>query len=487
MIKPNEKFLTAPTLVAHPLLWTALMLATGFVAGQLQAQTFSLLHTFAGSPYSTNSDGANPYAPLIISGDTLYGTASQGGVWGYGTVFKLSTNGTIFTTLHSFTGSDGARPYAGLVLSANTLYGTTYNGGNSTNGTVFKINTDGTGFASLHSFSPSFGQINSEGANPYASLIISSNTLYGTAQNGGSSGNGTLFKINNDGTGFAVLHTFTPTPSLTNADGANPYSHLIISGNTLYGTTQKGGYLGGGAVFKVNTDGTGFANLSGINGGLYSLLLSGGVLYGAGSSALFKLNTDGTGFTNFYKFALGHFNYSWNAETNSDGIAPYSDLVLSGDTLYSTAGQGGAVGVGTLYRVNTDGRGFTNLHNFGYAYGPFDYADGFYPYASLVLSGDTLFGTAYAGGISPGDGTIFSFSLASTNIFVPPRLSILPFGASVIVTWPTNAIGFTLQSTPALLSPVTWSNVSPGPVIVYGQNTVLMSPSGTQQFFRLSQ
>src|SRR6266851_4913594 len=57
-----------------------------------------------------------------------------------------------FTTLHSFTGSDGAVPMAGLVLSSNTLYGTTVNGGTSDNGTVFAVNTDGTGFTNLYSF-----------------------------------------------------------------------------------------------------------------------------------------------------------------------------------------------------------------------------------------------------------------------------------------------------------------------------------------------
>src|SRR5712671_5671321 len=80
-----------------------------------------------------------------------------------------------FTTLHSFTGSDGVSSYAGLILSGNTLYGTTYGGGSSGKGTVFAVNTNGTGFTTLHSF------IGSDGANPQAGLILSGNTLYGTA------------------------------------------------------------------------------------------------------------------------------------------------------------------------------------------------------------------------------------------------------------------------------------------------------------------
>src|SRR5262245_59218288 len=70
------------------------------------------------------------------------------------------------TTLHSFTlplpayheshllytNSDGAYPYAGLALSGDTLYGTAFYGGGSSAGTIFAVNTDGTGFTTLHSF-----------------------------------------------------------------------------------------------------------------------------------------------------------------------------------------------------------------------------------------------------------------------------------------------------------------------------------------------
>ena len=94
--------------------------------GRLTAQTFTNLHSFIGQP----SDGDFPDAGLILSGNTLYGTASGGGSSGNGTVFAVNTDGTSFTTLYSFTAlvsgtnSDGAGPVAGLILSGNTLYGT---------------------------------------------------------------------------------------------------------------------------------------------------------------------------------------------------------------------------------------------------------------------------------------------------------------------------------------------------------------------------
>ena len=78
-------------------------------------------------------------------------------------------------------------------------------------------------------------QSNSDGANPYAGLILSGNTLYGTANGGGSSGNGTVFAVNTNGTGFTNLHSFTAY-LVNNSDGAYPEAGLILSGNTLYGT-----------------------------------------------------------------------------------------------------------------------------------------------------------------------------------------------------------------------------------------------------------
>ena len=189
--------LPIPVLIAG----LGLMLASG-----VTAQTFTTLHSFNGG-----SDGADPVSGLILSGDTLYGTTADGGSSGKGAVFAVNSDGTGFTTLYNFTGgSDGANPHSGLILSGNTLYGTATSGGSGA-GTVFAINTDGTGFTILHSFtaaSPPF-YINGDGAQPYAGLILSGNTLYGAASQGGSSGYGTVFAVNTDGTDFTPLHSFT--------------------------------------------------------------------------------------------------------------------------------------------------------------------------------------------------------------------------------------------------------------------------------------
>ena len=144
-----------------------------------------------------------------------------------------------FTTLYSLSfRPDGTQPSAGLILSGNTLYGTAEQGGNlvgPTFGTVFALKTDGTGITNLHDFAASSINssgvfTNSDGGRPKAGLLLSGNVLYGTASIGGSSGAGTVFAVNTNGTGFTNLHSFTATsdsPSHTNSDGASPLAGLI--------------------------------------------------------------------------------------------------------------------------------------------------------------------------------------------------------------------------------------------------------------------
>src|SRR5215471_7084088 len=152
--------------------------------------------------------------------------------------------------------------------------------------------------------------------------------------------------------------TSTLVHAFTGLGGLYPYAGLILSGNTLYGTTY------GNCVYNCGT--------------------------------IFKVNTDGTGFTNFYVFtALSNGNYG----TNNDGANPQAGLILSGNALYGTAADGGRFGNGTVFKVNTDGSGFVNLHNFTRPDGnTLTNSDGANPYAGLILSGNTLYGTASGGG-----------------------------------------------------------------------------------------
>jgi uncharacterized repeat protein (TIGR03803 family) len=205
----------------------------------------TVLHSFAGTP-----DGEDPYAGLLRDkAGNLYGTTQYGGTGGgYGTVFKLSFKGKL-TLLHSFSGTpDGVNPLAGLLRDgAGNLYGTTHYGGTAGGyGTVFKLTAKGK-LTLLHSFAGM-----PDGQNPYSRLIRDpAGNLYGTTFYGGSSGYGTVFKLDTAGT-LTVLHSFNYSP-----DGAHPIAGLILdkAGN-LYGTTSDGGDLscgfsGCGTVFKL--------------------------------------------------------------------------------------------------------------------------------------------------------------------------------------------------------------------------------------------
>ncbi len=147
-----------------------------------------------------------------------------------------------------------------------------------------------------------------------------------------------------------------------------------------------------------------------------------------------------------------------------------------------TAEYNGRSGYGTVFAVNTDGTGFTTLHNFTPLSSNSSYgtnSDGANPQGGLILSGNTLYGTASRGGNN--SGTLFSLSLP------PPQLTITRSITNVILTWPTYAPGVTLQSTTNLASPSVWSTNLPSPVVANGQSTVTNPISGTQMFYRLSQ
>jgi uncharacterized repeat protein (TIGR03803 family) len=481
------------------------------LTGRATAQTFTNLHNFTALVSTTNSEGANPSCSLILSGNTLYGTTEDGGISGQGALFAINPNGLDFTNVHSFsaimtnglgvyTNSDGTSPAANLIASGNTFYGTAEFGGLNGHGTVFSLHTDGTVFTNLYSFSAAATNAlghytNSDGGAPQCGLILSSNTLYGTASGGGLFGNGAVFRLNTDGTGFTNLHSFTSYSSgfpPTNSDGYYPVAGLVLSGNALYGTAVNGGPFGKGTIFRVYTDGSGFTNLhnfsavvSGTNSDGASpfpgLILSGNTLYGMatyggskGDGTVFAVNTDGSGFTNLYYF----IGYPQGAQN------PQGALILSGRTLYGTTEFGGSADTGAVFKGHTDGSGFTNLYSFttfSGTYPNYYNSDGYYPYAALLLSGNTLYGTALEGGTNNA-GTVFSFTLP-----VPPPLAINRSGTNVVVTWPTNAAVFTLESTTNLVPPAAWSAVSPGSVIVNGQSAVTNPISGTQNFYRLGQ
>jgi uncharacterized repeat protein (TIGR03803 family) len=313
-----------------------------------------------GTSASTNSDGASPLGGVISDSDTLYGTASSGGLLGFGTVFSLKTNGTGFTVLRHFAGRpDGKAPYGELLLVGSVLYGTTAAGGDFGKGTVFQINTDGSGFNILKSFAGSDGML------PFSGLTLSEGVLYGTTSSGGAWTNGTVFSINLDGSGFTTLKEFNAQ------EGASgPRYPLVVSGNWIYGTTEGNWNGPQSVVYRLSTDGAQYDVLktfstpdpvSGTNDdGSFTqsgLVACGGTLFGStrvggyyASGVVFALRMDGSGYTVLKHFPVETPN-GLGGYVNTDGAEP-GPLTRSGASLYGTPKHGGAAGVGTLFSVN---------------------------------------------------------------------------------------------------------------------------------------
>ena len=378
-----------------------------FASGSVAEATYSVVHLHV-------PDAATPRAPLVRdAAGNLYGTTWKGGAYDRGTVFRTRPDGTGFALLHSFAGgaTDGADPVSGLALdAAGNLYGTTENGGAASWGTAFTLRTDGTGFALLRSFTGGAA----DGAFPWAALVLDgAGNLYGTTFGGGASSLGTVFRMKTDGTGFALLRSFAGGA----ADGSRPEAPVALdSGGTLYGTTYYGGSADGGTVYRVKTDGTGFQLLRSFTGGLADglhpsagLVLDGaGNLYGTSEhgglsyqGVVFRLKTDGTGFTVLRSFA----------GSPSDGAEPRAALVLdAGGNLYGTTFLGGVASAGVVFRLKADGSGYVVLRSFSGGA-----TDGGNPPGSLLLDGSgSLFGLARFGG--PWDrGAVFTMRTDGTG------------------------------------------------------------------------
>jgi hypothetical protein len=434
------------------------------------AGSFKSLHHF-----TNDLGGFWPEAPVIAVGNRLFGTTLTHNP-GAGTLFAINTDGTGFTVLKTFNGgaAEGGNPYAGLISSGESLYGTASVGGASFRGAVFTIKTNGTAFNLLHSFATTSGPLstNAEGAGPQAGLVLSGDTLFGAAQTGGNFGAGTIFAVKTNGTGFLTLHHFAAISGTaeTNSEGAKPVASLVLSGDNLYGVAIIGGTSGNGTVFTLKTNGSGFNTLRQFDGidGYYprALILSGHTLYGTTSGTLFAMTTNGAGFTNLASFAAP-----------SRGT-PYGPIVLSGDRIFGATATGGTGGKGTIYSVRTNGTGFVMLHQFPPTSGPSSTnSDGAFP-RGLSLAGNALYGTAQNGG-DWSYGTVFSLT------FPRPTLTITPSGTNIVLTWPAAPGGFNLQTSTDLASPMVWITNSSSPVAFNGQNTVTHPATGAQKFFRL--
>ena len=358
--------------------------------------------------FGANDTGAVPFSPLIVdtAGD-LFGTTSQGGAYGAGTVFEIPAGTSTLITLASFNGTDGAAPHGDLALdAAGNLYGTTSGGGpNNRFGTVFEIAKGSGAITTLASFN------GSNGASANGVTVDSAGNLYGTTEEGGRGPDPGL----SAGTVFEIVKGSAAVTTLANFNGTNtgnPFGGVTLdSARNLYGTTSSGGANGDGTVFEIAKGSNTLVTLISFNGSNGArpfgdlALDSAGNLYGTSSGG--GANNSGT----IFEIAKGSTNVitlaSFNAPNGVNGLTLDSEGNLYGTTDGSRIG--GTMDVGTVFELRKERTTITTLASF-------NGSNGASPAAGVTLdSAGNLYGTASYGGAN-GFGTVFEISKGSTVV-----------------------------------------------------------------------
>ncbi len=301
------------------------------------------------------------YNSLIISNNLIYGsTHDYSSSNGKQNLFKVNTDGSGYSVLYSSTENS----FDNLTLSGNTIIGVNY-------GKVVKVNIDGSGFFDF-------------GINSDIPVTVDKNIIYGIkSANEGTEGY--IFKVNMDGTGFTKIKSIT-YPNF----GSSPIGCLSIVGNSIYGMDENNS-----GIFKINTDGSGFSQIqTDLKFGEYStsseLTLIWNELFGFTGGEIFKINTSTDVVSGVFKFV-----------TSTSGILPTGTLVESDNFLFGTTVAGGKFDAGTLFRINKDGSNYTKLFDFN------GVETGTGSIGQLTLIGDELYGTLGGGIIQEENGCIF--------------------------------------------------------------------------------
>jgi uncharacterized repeat protein (TIGR03803 family) len=375
-------------------------------------------------------DGTNGHYPtqgLLLANDgNFYGTTPSYGA-DNGTVFRITPTGTL-TTIYRFSGlADESNPMAALIQGSDgNLYGTTAGGLSNEYGTVFKLTLDGT-LTTLFVFtydSPTATWPN--GLSPEAALIQGPDgNFYGTTvdggrQNGGSSAHGTIFKMSSAG---ALLGSF---PVYGGLDIAIPNAPLVLGTDGAFYSTSynSGGVVGAGAVYQFSAAGL-VTVLHGFNDTPDGGTPNGGLVLGSDGNFYGTTEYGGTSHLGtVYRISQGGTYQELGSFDSSNGAQPFGQMIQAVDgNFYGTTVGGGSHSQGTVFQLTPAGV-LTTVYNFTYiGNGDNDAAQ---PKGTLVQGADgRLYGTSQAGGLY-NTGAVFALDLNPPAPTPTPRPSPRP-------------------------------------------------------------
>jgi uncharacterized repeat protein (TIGR03803 family) len=336
-------------------------------------------------------------------------------------IFAAMAGAQTETILWNFSNAngDGSAPWSNFLISDSkgNLYGVTNQGGTNSAGVIFELSPNGSGYTEtiLYEFKANGS---GDGSAPYGSLVFNKGNLYGTTSGGGVSGAGTVYKLSpKSGGGWTekVIYSF----STSGGDAQYPAAGVAVGKNgTLYGTTSSGGANGSGALYQLTKTTKGWTEKV-----IHSFGASGdgsfpydGLMLDA-SGNLFGVTSGGgaVGVGTVYRLTLAKKTwtetvlYSFTNQ-NGDGSGMYYVNLVSdaAGNLYGTTAFGGTNGNGTVWELVYSKTKKTYSEKVLYSFGATGSGDGTYPYGGVIMSKPgTLYGTTEIGGSNPNGGTVY--------------------------------------------------------------------------------
>lgn len=310
--------------------------------------------------FASDGEGIDPAGGVVDGKDGfLYGMTVAGGLQNLGTVFKLRYDGSQFSVIYNIrtnrpnaaTPQDPTFCAGALIADATSLYGVGLTGGSAGRGAIFAARKDGSLFTNIHNF------IVGEARRPFAGLIEGlDGKLYGLTESGGANDAGVFYRMNKDGSGFQVLRAFGD-----GTDGTNPDGPLWQdTDGVLYGTTFGGGINGFGTAFRINPDGTGYALIHHFGAGVDGRRPTCALAPGPNGTLLGTTRFGGSGpvgsqFGTIFQMSKDGFNYERLRSftgLNGDGATPQQGLVaVSSNNFFVGTLGGGSVALGSIQQL----------------------------------------------------------------------------------------------------------------------------------------